>query len=346
MSIRVSIRKRLSRIFSLEVELESADGCLGILGASGCGKSMTLKCIAGIETPDEGHISVNGRVLFDSAQRINLKPQVRRVGYLFQNYALFPRMTVLENVAAGLPPARRLKAREWLEQFGLAEFEGRYPHQLSGGQQQRAALARMLIREPEGILLDEPFSALDTNLREQMQLQFMELLETRKDVILVTHSRDEVFKLCSETLVMDKGRVLGKGPTRDLFANPGLVRIARLTGCKNISPVRQTGEREVFALDWGLPLRLAAPLPPGITHVGIRAHDFRPACGEGYNEIRMALTQESDEPFERVALFTNADACAGAIEVQGVLWWKYSKYLGFELPERLFVPPEALLLLR
>jgi molybdate transport system ATP-binding protein len=202
----------------------------------------------------------------------------------------------------------------------------------------------MLIRSPEGILLDEPFSALDTNLREQMQLQFMELLKTRRDVIMVTHSRDEVFKLCSETLVMDNGRVLGKGPTRSLFADPGLVRIARLTGCKNISPIRQTGEREILALDWGLPLRLAAPLPPGITHVGIRAHDFRPSLNENYNQIRIALTQESEEPFERVALFTNADA--GALEAQGVLWWKYSKYLGFDLPRRLFIPPEALLLLK
>ncbi|GHV75252.1 ABC transporter [Spirochaetia bacterium] len=345
MSIRVSIRKRLSRIFSLEVELESSDGCLGILGVSGSGKSMTLKCIAGIETPDEGHISVNGRVLFDSGRKINLKPQVRRVGYLFQNYALFPRMTVLENIIAGLPLTKqeaRRKARDWLEQFGLSEFEGRYPHQLSGGQQQRAALARMLIREPEGILLDEPFSALDTNLREQMQLQFMELLETRKDVIMVTHSRDEVFKLCSETLVMDNGRVLGKGPTRELFANPGLVRIARLTGCKNISPIKQTGEREIFALDWGLPLHLAAPLPPGITYAGIRAHDFRPSLNEGCNQIRLAVKAKSEEPFERVALFTNADAPDAA----GVLWWKYSKYLGFEMPERLFVPPEAVLLLR
>jgi molybdate transport system ATP-binding protein len=354
-SIRVSIRKRLSRIFSLEIDLESADGCLGILGASGCGKSMTLKCIAGIETPDEGHISINGRLLFDSAKKINLKPQVRRMGYLFQNYALFPRMTVLENITAGLPGTgqfftkqeSRLKARDWLEQFGLAEFEGRYPHQLSGGQQQRAALVRMLIRSPEGILLDEPFSALDTNLREQIQVQFMELLKTRKDVIMVTHSRDEVFKLCSETLVMDNGRVLGKGQTRSLFANPGLVRIARLTGCKNITPVKQTGEREVFALDWGLPLQLAAPLPPGITHVGIRAHDFRPvrdgrAPGEDYNQIRLAVSQESEEPFERVVLFTNADVP----ESRGVLWWKYSKYLGFDLPERLFIPPESVLLLR
>ncbi|GHV52563.1 ABC transporter [Spirochaetia bacterium] len=344
MSLRVSIRKRLSKSFSLETEFEtSGDGCLGILGASGCGKSMTLKCIAGIETPDEGHISVNGRVLFDSAKKINLKPQVRRVGYLFQNYALFPRMTVLENITASLPGKEgRVRAREWIGQFGLDGLEDRYPAHLSGGQQQRAALARMLIREPELILLDEPFSALDTNLRELMQLQFLDLLKSRKDVILVTHSRDEAYRLCGEILVMDAGRVLGKGKTKTLFADPGLVRIARLTGCKNISPVRQTGEREIFALDWGIPLHILKPLPEGITHVGIRAHDFVPVREGGINRIRPAVTRRSEEPFENVVLFTNADAPKEG----GELWWKYSKYTGYDtVPEWLYLPPESLLLL-
>jgi molybdate transport system ATP-binding protein len=350
MSIRVSIRKRFSAAFSLETEFETMDeagGCLGILGASGCGKSMTLKCIAGIETPDEGHISVKGRVLFDSAKKINLKPQVRRVGYLFQNYALFPRMTVLENIVNCLGLSKdeaRKKAGAFIEQFGLGGLEDRLPAQISGGQQQRAALARMLIREPEAILLDEPFSALDTNLREQMQIQFVELLKSRRDVIMVSHSRDEVFRLCGELLVMDEGRVLDKNRTKELFRNPRTVRIARLTGCKNISPVRITGEREIFALDWGLSLRTAAPLNSGITHVGIRAHDFLPSQGEGYNQIRPALRLRSEEPFEEVALFTNADA--ERPEERGEIWWKYSKYMEIKgLPPALFIPPESLLLL-
>jgi molybdate transport system ATP-binding protein len=287
-------------------------------------------------------------VFFDSAKKINLKPQVRRVGYLFQNYALFPRMTVQENIIAALPLAKeeaRRRAQVFIEQFGLSGLERRLPNQLSGGQQQRTALARMLIREPDVILLDEPFSALDTHLREQMQLQLPELLKSRRDLIMVSHSRDEVYKLCGETLVMDRGRVIGKGKTAELFANPGTAETARITGCKNISPIRVTSEREIFALDWGLSLRTAVPVESGVTCAGIRAHDFRPARGEGFNEIRLSVKRNQEEPFERVLLFTNADARSP--EEKGEVWWKYSKYLGYnETPERLFIPPEALLLLR
>jgi molybdate transport system ATP-binding protein len=319
---------------------------------------MTLKCIAGIEIPEEGHISVNGRILFDSARKINLKPRERRVGCLFQNYALFPRMTVMENITAGLSlprKERRERAALWIDRFGLAGLERRYPAQLSGGQQQRTALARMLIRDPAVILLDEPFSALDANLREQMQMQFMELFKSREDVVMVTHSRDEAYKLCAEILVIDGGRVLGKGGTKELFVNPGLVSIARITGCKNISPVRQTGEKEIHALDWGLTLSLAAPIPPGVTHVGIRAHDILPVPEDGVpvrsdllsggrNQVRLKLTRRSEDPFEEAVLFTNTDAQPP--EGQGEIWWKFSKYMGHTIPERLYMPPESLFLLR
>jgi molybdate transport system ATP-binding protein len=351
MSLKVSIRKQLSKSFCLEVDFETVNGCLGILGASGSGKSMTLKCIAGIEMPSEGHISLNNRILFDSQKKINLKPQARRVGYLFQNYALFPRMTVLQNISAGLSFPRQKKhalASDWMERFGIEGLQSRYPGQLSGGQQQRAALARMLIREPELILLDEPFSALDTYLREQMQVQLQNLLTSHKDVILVTHNRDEAYKLCNETLVMDAGKTLRKGPTRELFQNPGSVRAARLTGCKNISPVQRTGEREIFALDWGLALHTQNSVGSDITHAGIRAHDFVPlrenTRNQNENEIELAVTQKSEDPFEHIVLFTNAAARSQA--EKGELWWKYSKYVGIEIPRKLFIPPEAILLLR
>jgi molybdate transport system ATP-binding protein len=347
-SIRVSLRKRLSRQFQLETEFESGEGCLGILGASGCGKSMTLKCIAGIETPDEGSIVVNGRTLFDSAKRINLKPQERRVGYLFQNYALFPRMTVLGNITAGLPGnknERAGKARLWLNRFSLEGLEDRFPVQLSGGQQQRTALARMLIRDPEVVLLDEPFSALDTYLREQMQIQLPELLGIHRDVIMVTHSRDEVYRICGELLIMDGGKVLAKGNTRELFRNPGTVEAARLTGCKNISPVRRTGAGEVYALDWGLTLRVPAETDRRITHIGIRAHDFVPLREEdqadAFNRVRLGVLVRSESPFEHIVIFTNAEASDPGEQKE--LWWLFSKYKGYTIPKALFIPPEAIL---
>jgi molybdate transport system ATP-binding protein len=366
MSLKVFIKKQLSPGFALELEHETTGDllCLGILGASGSGKTMTLKCIAGIETPDEGHISVNGRVLFDSSKKINLKPQERRVGYLFQNYALFPRMTVRDNIRVGLPkPGREEKARFWIETMELTGLERRFPSQLSGGQQQRAALARILVRDPEVLLLDEPFSALDSGLREQMQLLLLDLIRrgnsspfrTEKpppDVIMVTHSRDEAYKICDSILVMENGRILGQGRTKELFANPGSVQAARITGCKNISPIRRTGTREVLALNWGLRLTLPGPVPEGITHAGIRAHDFLPLGGDDKetndkkpNQIRIGVKRCSEEPFEEVILFTNADAASP--EEKEEMWWKFSKYLKLaELPQRLCVPPEAILLLK
>ena len=175
MSLSVHIEKRVGD-FHLKINLEHEMGITGILGASGCGKSMTLKCIAGIEKPDKGRIVLNGRVLFDSEKKINLKPQERKVGYLFQNYALFPNMTVEQNILCGLSKekdkgVKKEKMEAMIKVMDLASCKGLYPHQLSGGQQQRCALARMLVSEPELLLLDEPFSALDAYLREQLQTQ-------------------------------------------------------------------------------------------------------------------------------------------------------------------------------
>jgi molybdate transport system ATP-binding protein len=350
-SVTVRIRKKLSRAFSLELDFETSGGCLGILGRSGSGKSMTLKCLAGIETPDEGHIAVEGRTLFDSAKRVNLRPQERRVGYLFQNYALFPNMTVMENIlsppAAGRGGNGRREAALWIERFGLSGMEDRYPRQLSGGQQQRAALARMLASSPDAALFDEPFSALDSALREYMELQLQELLDTEgpdgafRNAILVTHNRDEAYRLCPELAVMSGGRIIVKGGSREVFGNPRFVEAARLTGCKNVSPARQISENEVFALDWGLSLRLAGSAE-GVTHIGIRAHDFVPAdTPRGFNEVRVAVSKRSSEPFEEAVLFTNADAACETERKE--IWWKYSKYLKRSLPEKLFLPSEALL---
>ena len=172
MSLIVDIEKDFGS-FYLKANIKQEKGVLGFLGESGCGKSMTLKCIAGIVKPDRGRIVLNGRVLFDSEKKINLPPQERKVGYLFQNYALFPHMTIKENIEIGLSNLSKEDkdkvVKEHLTKMKLEGFENRYPHQLSGGQQQRIAFARALACNPEILLLDEPFSALDNHLKSNME---------------------------------------------------------------------------------------------------------------------------------------------------------------------------------
>ncbi|MDR0639975.1 MAG: ATP-binding cassette domain-containing protein [Spirochaetaceae bacterium] len=348
--IRVELRKKLSAAFTLQTAFKTSDngGTLGILGKSGSGKSMTLKCIAGLETPDEGIIVVNNRILFDSAARINVPPQRRKVGYLFQNYALFPRMTVLQNITApmrGGKTAKREKAQALIERFSLSGLENRLPQAISGGQQQRCALARLLITEPRLILLDEPFSALDAELREKMQTEFVGLLHSFPDAILVTHSRDEAYKLCGEIAVMENGRIVRHTGTACLFARPETVSVAEITGCKNISPVQKRSEREVYALSWGLRLVTVQAVDDSVTHIGIRAHDFAlPEAGDETNVIRLNVKLENDEPFEKMILFSNADAKDDSEQQE--IWWKFSKYLYRDIPQRLRIPPERILLLR
>ena len=258
MSLQAEIKKRFSG-FTLEVSLHTEEGVLGILGASGSGKSMTLKCIAGIETPDEGRIVLNRRVLFDSEKRINLPPQKRRVGYLFQNYALFPNMTVEANIAAGLTGTKQEKKEavsRMIKRFKLDGLEKRYPSQLSGGQQQRVALARILIYEPDVIMLDEPFSALDFYLKEQMQFQVLEVMRAyRGDALLVTHSRDEVYRFCEKSIILNRGRVAMEGGTREIFRDPVQCDGGPPDGLQEYQPRRARGREpypraELGALSW------------------------------------------------------------------------------------------------
>ncbi len=349
MALSVDIRKRF-KDFALDIRFESDGRTLGILGASGSGKSMTLQAIAGIVTPDEGRIELNGRVLFDTAKRINLRPQQRRVGYLFQHYALFPHMTVAQNIACALDA--KLDARQkadtvaaLLRRFELEGLGGRTPAQLSGGQQQRAALARCLAYRPEALLLDEPFAALDTHLQERLQLEMLALLERYPgDALMVTHSRDEVYKLCPNLLVIEGGQALAQGGTRALFQNPGQLQVARLTGCKNISRAERLDDGALRALDWGVTLRSARPAPGGVTHVGVRAHDWRPPRGgeapQNLVPVRAARTLE--EPFEWSVLF-----CPGGEgdALQEIRWPTPTAPGPLSLPDALTVDPENVLLL-
>ncbi len=212
MALTVQIKKRLEG-FRLEVDFTARDGePLALLGASGCGKSMTLQCVAGIRRPDWGRIELDGEVLFDSGRHIDLPPQRRRVGYLFQQYALFPNMTVEQNIAAALgrlpKEARRRRTAELTALFRLEGLERRYPRQLSGGQQQRAAIARSLIYRPAILLADEPTGNLDQkNSREIIDMLKLSNRSLKQTILLITH--DEKIALEADRIVtIEDGRIL------------------------------------------------------------------------------------------------------------------------------------------
>ena len=226
MSLYVDIRKKLGD-FTLETKFEVQDGVTGILGASGCGKSMTLRCIAGIMKPDEGHIELNGKVLFDSSRKINVRPQDRHVGLLFQNYALFRYMTVYDNVAFGLKVQKvdkktiDARVRELVKLVGLKGLEKRYPSQLSGGQRQRVAFARALAPNPQVLLLDEPFAAIDAKIRQELRSWLKEMIEKLGITsIFVTHDQDEAIEVADEIIITNAGRIEQKGTPVEVYRNP------------------------------------------------------------------------------------------------------------------------------
>lgn len=341
--LQVNIQKDFGS-FSLCARFETDGGIMGILGESGCGKSMTLRCIAGIERPDRGRILLDGEPLFDSERGVNLPPQKRRVGYLFQSYALFPNMTVRQNILCGLKN-EKVKAKrneiygQTLTQLELNGLEDRRPAQLSGGQAQRTALARILVSRPRLLMLDEPFSALDSHLRVQLQMRMLKLLrELGEPVLLVTHSRDEAYHLCGRIGVMGDGVFLICKKTKELFANPENRQAAVLTGCKNITGARKTGEFELEASGWGVRLQTALPVRGDVCAVGIRAHYFHPRSSG--NRCPVRFTGEMDEPFESILSFRYEGQAAGTPD----LWWRVPKgRISSPLPAELGVAPANVL---
>lgn len=323
MSLEVTIAKRFEG-FTLHADFAAGNTAAAILGASGCGKSMTLRCIAGVVKPDSGRIVLDGRVLFDSEKGIDLPPQQRNVGLLFQNYALFPNMTVEQNILCALkkekdPAARKAACGSALRAMRLEELAHRLPSELSGGQQQRAALARILAGRPRILMLDEPFSALDSYLREEVEGEVGSLLSNFDGTaLLVTHDRNEAYRLCREMIVMDSGEVLRAGTTKEVFADPRRLTAARLTGCKNILPCVRVDEHHVRLTGWERELTVALPVPEGCCAVGIRAHDFAPEAADGENRMPVQVGASSENPFDWNVICTAADDA-------GKLWWKVSK---------------------
>ena len=347
MSLEVEIEKRFAG-FTLRAQFTAQDTATAILGASGCGKSMTLRCIAGIVKPDQGRIVLDGVPLFDSEKKIDLPPQKRGVGLLFQNYALFPNMTVEQNILCGLH-AEPDRAKRWaacaemIRALRLEGLEKRLPAALSGGQQQRVALARILAAKPKILMLDEPFSALDSYLREQVEGEVGALLAAFPGpALLVTHNRDEAYRLCREMIVMDGGRVLRAGETKAVFADPRSCTAARLTGCKNILPCVKAGPHSVRLAGWEAELHLAAEVPEAVCAVGIRAHDFAPCAAGAPNALPVRVVSSGENPFDWNLICT---APGG----EGRLWWKVSKATLAspepETPQYLTVRPESVMLL-
>lgn len=269
---------------------------------------MTLRCIAGIETPTRGTIVLNQRILYDSRKGINLPVRERRVGFLFQHYALFPHLTVAQNIAYGLKglsqAARARQVASHLDQVKLSGFEHRYPHQLSGGQQQRVALARALAVNPDILLLDEPFSALDTHLRNDLEKQLIETLSRYPGLTLfVSHNLEETYRVCQNLLVLSAGKTIAYGQKQTIFDRPGSLAVAQLTGCKNYSRLRIIDRQTIHAADWNCTLQTSELVSATHSHVGVRAHHITfPATPGRPNTFPAWLAATSETP-HRMTLY-------------------------------------------
>ena len=337
MVLSVDIEKTLGD-FHLRVRFEAEREIMALLGPSGCGKSMTLKCIAGIQRPDRGRIVLGDRVLFDSEAGINLPPQKRRVGYLFQQYALFPNMTVEQNILAGARggtrPERRATAAEMVRTFRLEGLEKLRPSQLSGGQQQRVALARILAGQPELLLLDEPFSALDEHLKWQLELELADTLKTFPGgVLFVSHSRGEVYRLCDTVCVLTQGKSDPKETIKELFAAPATLGAALISGCKNISPA-QVRPEGLFCPDWGVTLRTAQPVSDRTRYAGIRAHYF--TLEGAVNPIPCRVSRVIDNVFSTVVMLSTPGPGLLRLELDKDRW----AALGEPRALTLYIAPE------
>ena len=344
MELTVQIVKQL-RDFTLQADFTLHDEVMAILGASGSGKSMTLKCIAGLETPDEGRIVLNGRTLFDSEQGINVKIQERHVGYLFQDYALFPNMSLMENIAFAAQGTAEEKARKVqanLRRFKLADIKDAYPRELSGGQQQRGALARLLAAEPELVLLDEPLSALDSCLKWQLEQVLRETIAGR-GAVLVTHDRGEAYRLAPRIALLEHGRMKKPRTREQLFQNPDTLAAALLTGCKNVSAAQKIADHKIMALDWQLPLSVAGTVPDRIKYVALRAHYLEIGQVGAANTFTMEVTQVVEDVFSYLVMVRlwGREGHALRWEISKPVW----EEMGRPSQINVYFPPDRLMIM-
>jgi molybdate transport system ATP-binding protein/molybdate transport system permease protein len=356
MVLDVQLEKKLPQ-FELNVAFSATEAPLSILGPSGAGKTMLLRCIAGLERADRGRICLGERVLFDSERGIRVPARQRRVGMVFQNYALFPHCTVAENIGFGV---RELSNEKWagrvtelIERTHLKELANRYPRALSGGEQQRTALARALAIDPQALLLDEPLSALDTHLRSQVEMQIQEVFSVyRRPALLVTHNIEEAYRLGERLLVLSRGRMAAYGAKEDVFRNPPTREVAQVTGCKNFSHAKMNSDGSVEAFDWRCRLRVEQTMSKPPAYVGIRAHyiDFlesAPANTGGENIFPCWLVRASETPF-RITLYLrlhdpNGDETTYDLQAE-VFKEKWQRFRNAPCPWHVQLPPESLFL--
>jgi molybdate transport system permease protein len=357
MALDVQIEKKLPD-FELDVAFSASEAPLSILGASGAGKTMLLRCIAGLEQPGRGRVSLNGRVLFDSDQRIRVPARQRRIGMVFQHYALFPHRTVAENIAFGLLDlSREGQAARLSTLIAGTHLEGlanRYPRALSGGEQQRTALARALAIDPEALLLDEPLSSLDTHLRSQVEAQLQETFAAyRRPTLLVTHNIEEAYRLGEQLLVLSRGKVAAFGPKEEVFKRPPTREVAQLTGCKNFSRARMNVDGTVEALDWNCRLCVEQTISKPPAFLGIRAHhiDFlesMPVGAPSENVLPCWLVRTSETPF-RITLylsFRQPVTESSAYDLQAeVFKEKWQRFRSLPYPWHVRLSPDSLFLM-
>jgi molybdate transport system ATP-binding protein len=254
------------------------------LGASGSGKTTLLRCVAGLERPQRGRIIVDGVAWFDSARSIDEPPERRRVGVLFQDYALFPHMTVAGNIAFGASSDGSPHVRQVIDTLRLGGLENRFPRELSGGQQQRVALARALCREPRLLLLDEPLSALDTPTREELRHELGTLIRaSRIPACIITHDRLDALTLADRTMLFDEGALIQSGATRDVFADPRTPAAAKLVGVDTVLPGAITSVSD------------------GMAHVDVKGHDIFVAAPAGSGRAVMLCIRAEDVAIARHA---------------------------------------------
>jgi molybdate transport system ATP-binding protein len=294
--------------FHLEIDFEAAAAVTVLYGPSGSGKTLTLDSIAGFVVPDAGRIMLDDRILFDAGSGVNIPPQRRACGYVFQNHALFPHMTLRENLAFAAHGLARLERHrriaEQLERFKLAEVAGRFPHELSGGQKQRASIARAIIAEPRMILLDEPGRGMDASLRADLHDLVRELRDSlRIPILLVTHDPEECFALADRVLIYDAGRIIHRGTPAELLHNPGKASVAKLLGGFNVyeaevlalDPGRQTSRLRMLGEDVAGP-HLRGCFKGDRVAVCVRPEELRVATLPGGNRIRGTLRRTVDKP--------------------------------------------------